>query len=103
MALALRLGRRTAAQVGRPDRLDVEHSVRAHQGERRLVGKVGAPLPTHLLLPLLGALLGGFCATLAALLAKEKRCWACFSACSAVRSCRGWAPASPAAVRSNTV
>jgi hypothetical protein len=65
--VAIRLRLRTAAHVGRLDRLDVDRVVLAHEGERRLVVKVAA-LSAHVLL-LLCALRRGFRASLAALLA----------------------------------
>src|SRR5262249_10491421 len=71
VAVRIRLRRGTAAQIRGLNRLDVEHIVehiiRAHQGERRLVVEV-APLPAHVLL-LLGALLGSLRMSLTSLLA----------------------------------
>ena len=43
------LGRGTAAQVGRLDRLYADRVVRAHEGERSLVVEV-APLSAHVLM-----------------------------------------------------
>ena len=82
-AVRILLGCRTAAEVLCVNRLDVDRIVRPHEGARGLMVEV-APLPAHVLI-LLGALVRGLDASLAALLATRDALLAFRSARSDLR------------------